>query len=66
MENKKMFLLGILFLCILSTAGCQTAKGASQGIGVTVAGTAKGAAEDSKNIWQAILRADDWIKENLW
>ena len=69
--------LWILFLGIIFLGGCETAKGAAygvgttakgigEGVGVTAQGVATGAAKDTVNFWQAILRADNWIKKNLW
>lgn len=62
-RSLKFVFLGliVLFLC-----GCETVKGAATGVGSTAAGVTK----DSKNIvsgaWQTILKADDWMKKNLW
>jgi hypothetical protein len=68
--KEEMSLICILCLGLVFLGGCETAKGAAGGaaggIGMTAAGTAHGAATDTKNIWQAILKADDWIKNNLW
>lgn len=64
--NKKMISLGILFLCLILSSGCETTKGAVVGVGATVAGTTSGIAKDSKNLWQSILKADNWLRENLW
>jgi len=64
--RKEMFLICVLFLGLVFLGGCETAKGAAGGIGMTAVGTAQGAASDTKNIWQAILKADDWVKNNLW
>lgn len=64
--RKEMSVVFILFLGLVFLGGCETAKGAAGGIGMTAVGTAQGAATDAKNIWQKILKADDWIKNNLW
>ena len=66
--------LGLFFLIFLiSISGCQTVKGTAAGIaGVAagVGGTAyvfgKGLAEDAQGTWEAVERADEWIKENCW
>jgi len=52
---KKGIVLFGLFTFIVVIAGCGTIKG-----------TAKGAAEGAKEDWQAALKADEWIKKNLW
>ena len=52
---KKGILLFVLFAFIVVIAGCETMKG-----------TAKGAAEGAKKDWQAAIKADEWIKKNLW
>lgn len=48
---KKGIVLFGLFAFIFVIAGCGTVKGAAQGM---------------KEDWQAALKADDWIKKNLW
>lgn len=60
--NKKISLLLCLIFCFILLGGCETTKGAATGVGATAMGVAK----DTKNFWQAILKADEWIKENLW
>ncbi|MCM8765783.1 MAG: hypothetical protein NC920_02935 [Candidatus Omnitrophica bacterium] len=42
--------------------GCATLKGISQGVALTC----QGITDDSKNLWQSLLKADKWIRENLW
>lgn len=64
--NKKGILLWILLLGTILLNGCQTVEGAAKGVAFTIAGTANGVAKDSVNIWQAILKVDDWTKKNLW
>ena len=68
-------ILGLLFLVFLvSVSGCQAVKGTvtgvATGVAVGVGGTAygfsKGLADDTRNTWEAIERADQWIKENYW
>lgn len=64
-------ILGLFFLVFLITvSGCQTVKGAAAGIaagvGATAYGLGKGLAEDACDTWEAIERADEWIKENYW
>lgn len=57
--------VGTLFLF-----GCNTAKGAATGVatgvGATVVGTAKGAVKDVKDTRNFIVKADEWVKKNLW
>ncbi len=64
--NKKRILCWALFFGIMFLGGCETTKGLVEGIGTTAQGAAKGAAKDTAGIWQGILKADNWIKENLW
>ena len=64
-------ILGLLFLVFLvSINGCQTVKGTATGValgvGVTAYGVGKGLADDTRDTWDAIERADQWIKENYW
>ena len=75
--KKSIILSWVLFLNIIILYGCETAKGAvygvgttakgvGEGVGVTIGATACGAAKDAVNLWQGILKTDDWIKKNLW
>ena len=64
--KKKGILLWALFLSIMFLGGCETVKGAACGLGTTAEATAKGVGKDTANLWQAILKADTWIKNNLW
>lgn len=67
-------ILGLLFLVFLvSTSGCQAIKGTATGVtgvalgvGATAYGLGKGLADDAYDTWEAIERADEWIKENYW
>jgi predicted small secreted protein len=65
MRKKKLF-AGALLLSFILLSGCETSKGAAVGMGGAVASTASGVAEDSKNLWQSILKADKWMRDNLW
>jgi predicted small secreted protein len=64
--KRKRLMVFLLLAGLLFAAGCQTAKGAAQGVGATVDGTAKGAVKDGRNLGSAIMALDDWIKRNLW
>jgi len=56
-------ILSLLFLVFLITvSGCQTVKNTAIGVGAI----GKGLADDAHDTWQAIERADQWIKENYW
>jgi predicted small secreted protein len=61
MDKRKLKFLSLI-LIILALSGCATAKGLGEGIGKI----SQGLIQDSKNFWQALLKADNWIKENLW
>jgi len=53
MKRKIFFLVGLslmLFFC-----GCETTKGAVDGV-----------VKDSKNLWGALVAADQWMQKNLW
>jgi len=72
-KKKNTFLLWVLFSSFILLAGCETAKGAAYGVGATAQGvgegigaTAEGVAKDTTNLWQAMLRADEWMRKNLW
>jgi len=59
---KRLVLLSLLVLL----CGCQTVKGVAEGVGVGVVQAGKGIAKDSSNVWHSILKADGWIKKNMW
>jgi len=59
---KKAALVFILLIFVIAVYGCQTVKGACKG------GT-EGASKDwesRKGLIAQIMKADDWIRENLW
>ncbi len=58
----KSMLAAVVFFSFMFVSGCSTAKGISSGID----STAKGICQDSKALWEKALKADDWMKENLW
>jgi predicted small secreted protein len=49
--NKKVFVLPVLLLVLILFTGCETIKGAAEG---------------AKKDWQALEKADDWMRKNLW
>lgn len=60
-------ILGLLFFVFLvSISGCQTVKNTAIGAGATAYGFGKGLADDAYGAWEAVERADEWIKENYW
>ncbi|MCU0666265.1 MAG: hypothetical protein MUF05_04115 [Candidatus Omnitrophica bacterium] len=67
MHRKSAFvlLLLVIFLC-----GCNTisamGKGVAQGVTNTAKDTGHGAVKDTVSMWQALLKADAWVKKNLW
>lgn len=63
---KKAGLMLLLLVAVLVVNGCETAKGAAVGVGVTAAGTAKGAVEDSKSLWGFVMKTDAWLKKHAW
>lgn len=64
--KKTGILPWVLFFGIVFLGGCETAKGAAYGLGTTAEAAAQGAAKDTVNLWQAILKTDAWIQKNLW
>lgn len=60
MRNLILGLFSLVFL--VSISGCQTVKSTVIGVGVI----GKGLADDAYNAWEAIERADEWVKENYW
>lgn len=52
--NKRSLTL-IVLLGILFIGGCASLKSAGQKV-----------SDGSKKSWQAVLKADDWVRKNLW
>ena len=59
MKGIKVFLI---FIFLLSFAGCATVKGAFEGATEDAQVVGKGASY----AWATFKKADDWVKENLW
>ena len=55
-------LLFILFVSVIMLSGCNTAKGAAEGVGCT----ANGVAKDDQATGAGIMALDAWIKKNAW
>lgn len=53
--SRKMRVFCLLSLVILLLGGCATTHGLISGI-----------AEDTQTFCKAMLKADEWVKENLW
>jgi predicted small secreted protein len=49
----------ILVVLFFSISGCATSKGLAEGI-------AKDTKECGSALWDGMVKADNWIKENLW
>jgi predicted small secreted protein len=60
MANKIHFL--ILFLVLTMLTGCQTLKGTANGFGQDV----QNISNPDKNGWNALQKADDWERQNMW
>ncbi len=58
--SKLKLVLPVFFLsCSILMSGCETTKG-------VVVGVTEGVYKDSTNFWQNLLKADKWMKKNLW
>ena len=66
MRSNSIFSFLMIFGIIILVSGCETAKGLTKGVAYTIADTGRGVAKDSCNFWQGIIKAEEWIKENLW
>ncbi len=64
--KKTVLLLCVLFGMALLLAGCQTAKGTTEGAAQNTFSTDEGLTEDTSTLWYSIKKADEWIRENLW
>lgn len=52
---KRSVLLPVLLLGFVFIYGCETIKGMGSGAG-----------EGAKKDWQVLIKADDWVRKNLW
>lgn len=59
---KKYAGVFLLFLFVMSLAGCETCKGAANGFAATATGVADGAKKD----WENARKIDAWMRKNLW
>lgn len=59
-------LAGIVLMSCIFLGGCETACGLGKGIASGVGSTAQGVGKDSHNFCEAIGKADQWVKDNLW
>jgi len=60
--------LVVLVLCVsaLGLAGCQTAKGVTTGMALTVQGAAQDVGVGGGGLWGALNKFDQWIRDNMW
>ncbi|MDD5691618.1 MAG: hypothetical protein PHP10_00355 [Candidatus Omnitrophica bacterium] len=63
---KKSFLLVILFAFVSLSGCCTVAKGTAGTAVGAAGGFAQGVKEGAKDDYNAIQKADAWVKENLW
>jgi hypothetical protein len=61
-KNRLGFIVAAVLLTVPLLCGCETTKGAATGVEATV----QGAAKDGQNFWQTLVKADDWMRKNLW
>ena len=66
LSKKASYGVFIIFICVVLFSGCETAKGFGSGVACGVSSIPQGVSKDSFNLWQSILKADDWVKKNLW
>lgn len=66
MRRISVFYFLVFFAIIVLTSGCETAKGFTKGCAYTAVDTGRGVVKDTYNLWQGIMKADEWIKKNLW
>lgn len=69
--KAKLNVVAIVFLLFVAclAAGCATAKGVGAvgtGVAKDTHTACKGVAAGGYGVWQGILAADQWFKENLW
>jgi predicted small secreted protein len=60
MSKKVHYLL--LMILLMASTGCETVKGAANGLGQDV----HNLSNPDKNGWNALKKADDWVQKNVW
>ncbi|MBI4981641.1 MAG: hypothetical protein HZC15_00605 [Candidatus Omnitrophica bacterium] len=66
--KKTKFIFAAVIFCIsaIGLIGCNTIEKSTDGLACGVRLTGQGIAQDSKGLFGALVKADNWIKENLW
>jgi hypothetical protein len=64
MKGTPLYLL-IILIGIISS-GCATTTRTASGVASTAYGFGTGVAKDSKDTTNAIIKADQWFRENCW
>lgn len=64
--RRKLIPFFVIFAGFIFIAGCQTTKNIAQAVPPIAEGLSADVKNTSVNIWKAIIRADNWVKENLW
>lgn len=59
-------LAGIILIFCIFFGGCETICGLGKGIACGVGSAAQGAGKDGHNFCEAVGKADQWVKDNLW
>jgi len=59
---KKRYAVFVVFFLAILFSGCETSKGVGEGL----SSTGGGIAQDAKNLWAGVMKADQWMRENMW
>ncbi|MFA6378866.1 MAG: hypothetical protein WCX16_03685 [Candidatus Omnitrophota bacterium] len=59
---KAILIFCVMMVSALMVSGCETTKGVAVGVGATAIGVGK----DAKSAWHGVVKADEWVKNNLW
>ena len=65
MSFKKEIIF-IIFLGLLTCFGCETTSSLARGTAEVGRSVTQGAGKDLASAGSAIMKFDEWIKENLW
>ncbi len=65
-KNSGIWVMVLVLVASFLLCGCETIRGAGEGLAYTVNSAGQGLAKDTKKSWNFIQDADEWMKANLW
>ncbi|MFO8053312.1 MAG: hypothetical protein R6U54_05105 [Candidatus Omnitrophota bacterium] len=63
---KRIVIVIFMFASVILSSGCATTTRTASGVAGTAYGFGTGVAKDTKDTTNAIMKADQWFRENWW